>query len=439
MNLRENKQMQQVLNELNNRQKSTQLTDIIYLFCISYFFLPIVGACVPSIFVYISFILGALLSLSQLGTIKNAKKYNGIFFVFLPNILYALLVLYNKSSLDFFKYLYGLLQLFVIQFIAIIYIESNDRRKQKNVLYCILFMFFLTGLSSSIASIFHPNLLREMTAFSNSDLYIQFRYYNVGEFSFLYQFILLFPIVIFLSNYKRISVFLTIILILYAFFVVLLSHFTTALLTYIILLFFFFTGKLTRKKLIYIIVLLFSAICILRSTLGGLIDNNIFYIEDASYRYRLEYISAILKGEEISDTTNINSGGRLDLYSKSINSFFNQWITGSWDQETTGGHSYFFDNLSLFGIVGLISLIYSVIYIFRIFLTRYTKEKIYPYVLCSFFVMIIYSFINPKFYTLIFTFVYPLICINFSSTDNEEEVEMEATNSLPEREIFQNN
>ncbi len=424
---------------MTSEHQTLQFTDIVYLLYLSYFFLPIVGAIVPPIFIYSLFILCGLMAFSQLGTIKKMQKYNGIIFVFFPSILNCFLILYNENSISFLRSIYGLLQLIVVQTIAIIYIESGNKHKQKIVLSYIIFMFMITGLTSSIATFFRPNIMKELTALPNTDLYLEYRKYNVGEFSFVYQFVLLVPYFIYLFKYKLLNPIASLIILLYIFFVILLSHFTMALLYFIPLTIVLFIGKLSSKKLYSLATIFVFLAIILRVLIGNIAFEVADNVEDTAYNQRLIYIGYVLNGYEISDTLNRTSGGRLELYSQSLNSFRNNWITGTWDPTESGGHSFVFDNLATFGLLGLFSIILYMTQIFRLFIKKYNHKKLYPYVLLTFILSIITSVANPKFFTFIFTLIYPLMCITSSTTDNEEEVEMEATNSLPEREIFQNN
>jgi hypothetical protein len=98
---------------------------------------------------------------------------------------------------------------------------------------------------------------------------------------------------------------------------------------------------------------------------------------------------------------------REEKYRKSISSFINNPV-GNWNFASSGGHSYIFDTLAKYGILGLLLLIIS----FKIIYANYVKplqsSYVYGYAIISFLIFIFLATLNPKVFTNFMLFVLPL-------------------------------
>ena len=191
------------------------------------------------------------------------------------------------------------------------------------------------------------------------------------------------------------------------------SDYATALLCIIIsiIILFVFPKQLKTKHFIIMVVLtsvfMYASAWLLTpflDVLGNLIGG--------------EYTSARLQ-ELSSFSTNEQSylegdmGARSELYMKSINSFFGSPVWGS-SSAQVGGHSYVFDNMAKFGLIGVVGMIIMFWAVFKRFYAPFKQQKWYGHILFSFFMVILLAFLNPKDNLSVLTFYIPLFCVAFT-------------------------
>ena len=123
---------------------------------------------------------------------------------------------------------------------------------------------------------------------------------------------------------------------------------------------------------------------------------------------------------------------RSNLYMKSIYSFLSSPVWGS-SSAAVGGHSFVFDNMAKFGLIGIVGMIMMFWAIFKRFFAPFKQQKWYGHILFSFFMVILLAILNPKDNLSILTFYIPLFCAAFTKKKillKKNNIEMEYENTL---------
>ena len=94
---------------------------------------------------------------------------------------------------------------------------------------------------------------------------------------------------------------------------------------------------------------------------------------------------------------------------------------GGWFSASVGGHSYVFDTLGMFGILGVLGLVIMYRTIYKSFIYRYREEDYYPYLYYIFLLAVFMACINPKSYLFIFVCIIPLFGFVMRNKKSETE------------------
>ena len=111
-------------------------------------------------------------------------------------------------------------------------------------------------------------------------------------------------------------------------------------------------------------------------------------------------------------------GSRYALYSISLNSFAKSPIVGS-SHALLGGHSYVFDNMGHFGLLGIIAMFIMYRQIFRVFYKPFRGAAFFGYIIFTLGLAILLAVLNPKDNLFILTFLIPVVVSFFSKSMKE--------------------
>lgn len=311
-------------------------------------------------------------------------------------ILGFLLKLFLADS-SLYTDIYGFLQILIVFIIGQHILTSNNVLIAKRLLLLFGFIYIGTAITTYVGCLSDPGVSRFLatTDASNDPLYGLYMSQNIGGFKFVYTLVLFIPLLIGCIKNKMKGTLIYIFTLLLFIVAIIETQYAAAVLLALVSLILFaaprnFTKQKTRVFLILIgIVLLFGRVFLLSllSFIAGKTDSQLI-------SERFADISNIISGGEV------NSGGtdveaRASLYQKSIDSFLNSPLIGNWDYSSIGGHSFFFDNIALYGLIGVIAymLIWTTIY--KIYLKENAGYEWRGYFDFAIIVSIVLSVLNP--------------------------------------------
>lgn len=381
------------------------------VFYAMHFTLPIVGFNTPAI-VHASvllFLYGFLISRGWRTALSDFVKIIPIFAINILSIVYF-------GIQDAAVEIYWLLQLMIHPLLALYLIRKGDKKVVRRMVVILGISFMVTAITTYFGCRAHPGASRDLAAMlstKDSALYAFYMSLNIGSFSFIYALVLLTPLLIYAIKDKLMKRWIGLIALLIILMTVVYSDYTTALLCIlisIIILFIFPKHLKTRHFVIMVIVtlvLMYASEWLVTpflDELGKLIGGD--YTSS-----RLQELSSFSANEQSYLEGDMEA--RSNLYMKSINSFLNSPVWGS-SSAKVGGHSYVFDNMGKFGLIGVIGMVMMFWAIFKRFYVPFKRQKWYGHILFSFFMVILLAFLNPKDNMSILTFYIPLFCVAFT-------------------------
>lgn len=330
-----------------------------------------------------------------------------------------LLAVFGVSLLEFVRYLikgsvvsgatymYGEVQIFLYALIAIAFIYRNDFNQIKNITNLIFASYIVTAITTFIGNSRYEGVSRLLATLDSNDpmrqLYVS---ENIGGFVLIYELVLLVPLIIYMIKKRKMNRALGWGLIVLFGITIISSEYTTALLMYVLSLTLFLIPKITKRKILVLVVILVILFIINSLYFADLFEYLSENIQSQTLAVRFEEMAELLReGETSADG---NATNRMDLYKKSINAFFESGMMGIWNGTGLGGHSFIFDTMGKFGIIGLFAIIVMYRMIYKMFIGPYRREDFYPYLFFVYMIAIFMAFINPKTYLFIFICLIPL-------------------------------
>jgi len=299
----------------------------------------------------------------------------------------------NVSSIP--MYMYGELQVTLYGLIVISYQNEARSQKLEMLFRMVLVCYVITGVTTLVGNINYPEASRILATLSSTDAeYALYMLNNIGGFSFVYELVLMTPLLVYMIRNKRINVLIgSSMLVLFAF-VIINAGYTTALILYIVSLLTFFVGKLSHKKTIGLFALFASLAFFASSTIANLFLSLSKQVSNEIFSQRFEYIAYALTGEGSKDVT--EHGDRMSLYQKSIDSFVESKGFGLWKTGETSGHSFVLDTMAIYGFVGIIAVIIIYVMIYKLCLKPYKNKDFFGYMVWTYLTGMILAVLNPK-------------------------------------------
>lgn len=370
--------------------------------------MPMLGYRYPAI-VYAAIVMALFLILFFNIGYQRFVKILPIFFIPLLDIFIG-----TNNSLTFFQGFSGLLQLLILPMLALYLYKRGDVKLSAFIFVVYLGINLITCYTTYTGCQIFPNASRELATgdATESPFYYIYLNANIGGFSFVYMMVLFLVLSICtIKNYKQISqkyfsLIFSIAFLIGIILAIIAAEYTTAILiSSASLLLFFVKRKFNFKR-----VLLLGGFCLfafwafkplIADGLMTIADN----VESQNVSHRLTDLALSIEGKHT--TKNSDMDAREDAYTKSISSFINNPV-GNWNLASSGGHSFVFDALAIYGIGGLLLLIIS----FKIIFVNYVKPLqgsfVYGYAVISFLIFISLATLNPKVFTNFMLFVLPL-------------------------------
>ncbi len=349
--------------------------------------------------------------------LKSVLKILPIFLIPLLDVFIS-----TKTTLSFFQGISGFLQDLILPLLAIYIIRRNDVKTGKILLLIYIGINFITCITTYWGNLMFPGASRELATggFSNTTMYLVYSNLNIGGFSFCYT-IVLYAIFLIgtIKNREYIKVrhwfFVFVIIYLIAIcMVVLVTEYTTALLMLVAVLLLFFIKR--NFKLKYIIALgCFALISfyVFKPLIVDVLHVASENIQSDSVSHRLYDLSLSLDGKLTTEGSDLDT--REEGYTKSLKTFIKTPF-GTWNFNNIGGHSYFFDALSKYGIFGLILLIITIAKLYSIYMKPLNGHFIYGYTFVALLLFVAMGFVNPHLFTDVIMFVVPVYSFVLKST-----------------------
>lgn len=377
--------------------------------------MPLVGYYMPSV-MYLGVF--AVLMLSSFDVIGRSRKINVLgkmlllmivsLFVFIENI--------NTRSISSFPlYLYGEFQTVLFGFIVLSYDNEAREHKNKYLFWFVIACYVITSITTVIGNIRYPLASRIL---ATGDVFSVAFYTakNIGGFTFVYELVLLIPLIIYMFKNSMINKWLSAGLIVLLGYTIIKTEYTTAFLFFILSLLLFFIPNLTIKK-IYVLLGVFVILFVVNvDYFADLLRRLGQNLESEIFSTRFNELALMLEGEDIIDTG--NAGSRAELYRRSFNAFVNSDFVGSWSNIGIGGHSFILDTMGRYGVLGIIAIFVVYVTIYSLFVKPYKSEKFYPYLFYVYIMAMVLAFLNPKMYMFIFIVVFP----TFAKTMREKSI-----------------
>lgn len=395
-----------------NKSKPNTIFIILSFIYLAHNIMPIIGA-LPSM------VYGGIFLVLYIFTTPIWIKPNiSIFSLFLIDILLLFLKLINNEQCGL--YIYGILQQLLNVYLILYFVKYYNNKFLKKYLYIILFMYLITCVTTIIGNIIFPNSSRILATLNNDSEFNKYSLYNIGGFSFIYRITLICPLLIGLIHTKRINYLFGIICLSIIGITVYFSHYTTALMMYVLITCLFFINKINKNKynkllLCLILIFVFGKILII-----GLLNYSLKFVNDDMYKTKINYTISYLDNQEF--TGKDISGDRISLYKYSIDVFNNNILIGAW-QKNAGGHSYIFDNLAMFGCLGMLCMFIGFFYFYKLIIKPFKNSPLYYYLLFVFNITLIYTIINPK--NFIISLIVIMLPLNVLILESSKSLNME--------------
>lgn len=350
------------------------------------------------------------------------------FFKILPVFIIPFLDAFIGSDdlFSFFQGISGFLQSLMLPLLTIFLYQKSERKLAKYLLGLYIGVNLITCYTTYLGNLIYPGASRAMAAGPTfCTFYYSYLSLNIGGITFIYNMVFFIVLSICtIKNKKWIPnsnfMFLLAIIFLVGIVMTLIAaQYTTALLLGSVSLLLFFEKRMfnIRRVLLWGIIFLFSLFVFKPIIADGLmiIAEN---VESYDVSHRLTDLAYSLEGRHTQQNSDLDARG--ETYAKSINSFLsNPW--GAWSLKAIGEHSFVFDALAKYGLLGLCLLVISFYVIYKNYIKSLRGRFIYGYAVVSFFLMIVMALVNPFAFTDILLFVLPIYDLMFGPSVNKSK------------------
>ncbi len=385
--------------------KRTILQNLIIILVLCYSIMPIVSRFISFMFsTYFYMAVVVVLLLLILFARKRASLNRAVALI-LPFALWQILELVSTQKtliLGGYQAIITLLPILVGVYIL------EYRTYEIKFFSLIIFIAIAITITTTIVGLLeNPEAARWLATVDSTEdpLLIFYNWKNMGGYEFVYSVVLLYPLVIFAYKRKKINLIGTIIITVGVWTLAILAEYTTALLLVIITTVLFFVKRNLRQRDIVLLVMFAVAVCVVFSDsvsnilmwLGDILDSNVL-------TPRLHALAGGRTGLEQVETK------RLDLYLRSINTFLSNPLLGTFLKggQGSGNHSFIFDTLAKFGLMGAGILFFMYKKIYQWFYKPMQAEQGYGYILWIFVQAIFLSCVNTGMWLYVLTLYAPI-------------------------------
>ena len=193
------------------------------------------------------------------------------------------------------------------------------------------------------------------------------------------------------------------------------SGYTTAFLLWMLsTAFFFFNRDFKAKYLVAVIIIAVLIFLVLFELISQGFRSLAEIIDNKTISERLIDLAGGKRGLEQSEDP------RLELYMKSINTFFAHPIFGSMGGGI-GGHSFFLDNLGKYGLFGVVLFVPMYVVIYRKFYEPYRNTTGNGFIIWMFIQTLILSLVNTGMWLYVLCFFIPTILSSINKGEKKIE------------------
>lgn len=387
--------------------------------------MPMLGYRYPSI-LYAFIVISLFLLLSFDVGLKTVLKMIPIFIIPLLDIFIS-----SVSAYDFFQGISRLLQFLILPLLAIHIYEWNDMKMAKILLLIFIGVNFITCFTTYNGCLIYPEASRELAAgdASSSPSYYVYMAANIGGFHFIYSTVLISGLVIYSVKKFRyieggyILLPLGVVYLGLIFMTLLAAEYTLSILMFLsYVLLFFVRDVFSIKKFFVLAIFVLLSFLVFKPLISNGLKSISEVVESEHISNRLYDLHLKLEGNHTQKHSDYDE--RKDTYVKSIEQFEKKPL-GCWNIKDIGGHSFVLDSLAKYGLLGLILVIVTYIYIYRYYISPYENDSIFGYGFYIFFLFIVASVLNPHIFTNIIMFAFPVYALIFkeNTCDYDEIVE----------------
>ena len=375
-------------------------------------FIPALGYYSPTSINIASVLLLYVLVFSMMGIQKSLRtlgRYLPLFFMLIVDLLFGYQG--KMSSLAVFVYLIMQALLWPL---LVEGLKAGDYRKlARNILVLIVISYIITSVTTIVGNIAYPGASRalaRLAAQDDAETAYMYQSFNIGGVEFVYQLVLLVPLLIYVIRCSKFwgKLLAVAILVIFAA-VIYISEYTTALIFALLAFILFLIPKgFSSKQLLRmgIVVALIAFVLVYVIDIFSIVSN---LVEGSGVAERLQDVSNMVHGKKIDSSGDLDARG--SLWSESVNNFLSSPI---WGTGKSGGHSYLLDHLGMFGLIGAL-LQYVLFKKMNVLAIRpYKGSPFYITLLVVFLMELGLTMFNAYTHIVIFTVVIPLFCYVFS-------------------------
>ena len=392
------------------RKKEISIWNLIFGVVILYIIMPIISRAISTYLTTYFMLLIVLLIYFHTILRYRAEFFNDyIGGLMLPFVFFqAVMFTYRTNSLLLWGYS---VLLWLIPLVIGHYFIQYRIKDITTISKIIIIAFSITIVTTCVGLIQNPFASRVLATISSSQDVnaIMYNWKNIGGYEFVYFLVLLYPILILAYKQRRVNFVFTAIGTFMIFATVILSEYATALLLIMCTSILFLCKKNLDKRGVYILLIVSTLILV--------------FFSDSISRF-LTYIAETIGSETIgerflalaggSDTLNSFDDNRIELYQRSLNTFLEHPIIGTFFSKSSaiGGHSFVLDTLAQMGILGGLLLFFMYKKIYNYFIAIFKTQVGYGYVLWAFLQAILLSIINTGMWLEILAMIMPILVAN---------------------------
>lgn len=327
-------------------------------------------------------------------------------------LFYFVILIVNVINGSEFIDLPWLAQEFLIPFASLsiinVFLHTKDFRALKTVTYTGILILIILSIPTIILLQLDSDLLRNSISATENNPGLAdamsasgiVRYGVIEAVPFLIPFL-----VFYIKTENKLSYKLLLVLFLaLEYFILVRASFATSLIlaSAAIVLALIGSGRSNKKSVLAIVAIIVFFSLNKQLLVFSLNSVKPFFVNTAIYNKITDINNSIVYGEMDGEVA-----GRGELYNKSWNNFLDNPVLGNAKKADTGGHSFFIDRLSYFGIVGTLPFFLFLYYTFKNHYSLISKERKFYY-LIGVFTFIILGFsknvsgIEPFLYVIVF-------------------------------------
>lgn len=391
---------------------TTKNFSISFFICVVFYIwhstLPALGYYTPAVI----FVICVLFLYAYIfARIRNFNNMSRIYISLLS--LYFLGIFYSGTSHIVIK-LYQILQVGLYPLLIFYIAKYCNKKFIKYLFWAIVCSYVVTAITTYVGCILYPGAARMLALPEEemgTEIFVMYKKANIGNLTFTYSLVLLFPQIIYLVKSKIVGRVTSLSMLCILTICILETEYTTALLLMVMCFLLFFLPVQIKQKHIFPLFIVFVVVFLISwFFIGDLLVWLSSSINSETMAVRLNEL-----GTMFSNSTNYSEdgdvGSRIELYSKSVNSFFSNPLWGG--SKEVGGHSLFFDSLARYGLLGLAAFYLTYRKSWEYFYKPFKYAPYYGYMLFSFILVIVMAVLNPKDNLGVLTFTIPLFALYY--------------------------